>query len=121
MNFQDSNFFSGIYHGKYTVYVHDKNECGTVTKDVFLMYYPNFFTPNGDSYNDIWKIKYAEKEKDLDTNIFDRNGKLIKNLKFNDPGWDGTFNGQPLPADDYWFVVTRTNGTQYKGHFSLKR
>ena len=120
-NFQDDNIFTGIYFGKYTVYVRDKNECGTTLKDVFLMYYPNFFTPNGDSYNDLWKIKFAEKEKDLDTKIYDRHGKLIKQLLFNDPGWDGTFNGQPLPADDFWFVVTRKNGVVQKGHFSLKR
>lgn len=26
-----------------------------------------------------------------------------------------------LPASDYWFVITRANGIEYKGHFSLKR
>lgn len=121
INFQDSNVFTGMYFGQYTIYVNDKNNCGSVSKDVFLMLYPNFFTPNGDLYNDFWKIKFSEKEKDLDTKIYDRHGKLIKNLLFNDPGWDGTLNGQPLPADDYWFVVKRKSGLEYKGHFALKR
>lgn len=28
---------------------------------------------------------------------------------------------EELPALDYWFVVTKANGTEYKGNFSLKR
>lgn len=53
--------------------------------------------------------------------IFDRYGKFIKELFHNDAGWDGTYNGQQLPATDYWFVVKRANGTEHRGHFSLKR
>ena len=38
--------------------------------------------------------------------------------------WDGTFDGQNLPADDYWFTINYSlNGVthEYKNHFSLKR
>ncbi|KAF2518822.1 T9SS type B sorting domain-containing protein, partial [Flavobacterium salilacus subsp. salilacus] len=38
--------------------------------------------------------------------IFDRYGKLIKQISSQSEGWDGTYNGSPLPADDYWFTVT---------------
>lgn len=94
---------------------------GTATNEVYLLMYPKFFTPNGDGCNDTWKIKFSDIEVGLTVNIFDRYGKLLKNLVTNDDSWDGTFNGDQLPADDYWFVVTRANGFVNKGHFSLKR
>ena len=47
-------------------------------------------------------------------------GKLIKSLKSGER-WNGTFNSQPLPADDYWFVLNYESGKIFKGHFSLKR
>jgi gliding motility-associated-like protein len=81
-------------------------------------YHPKFFTPNGDGFNDNWKIKFSDKK--LSIQLFDRYGKLIKELTQNN-SWDGMLNGHELPATDYWFVVTRSNGKEYRGHFSLKR
>lgn len=121
-NFQDSNVFSGLPSGQYTVLVNDKNGCGTTPpQEVYLLMYPKFFTPNGDGYNDTWKIKFSDAEEGLIIKIFDRYGKLIKMLTDVTDGWNGTYNGAELPATDYWFIVTRANGTEYKGHFSLKR
>ncbi|NDP28159.1 MAG: T9SS type B sorting domain-containing protein [Flavobacterium sp.] len=121
INYQDSNQFSNVPSGEYTVSVRDKNGCGKVDDEVYLLMFPKFFTPNGDGYNDTWKIKFADAEEGLTIKIFDRYGKLIKMLTDVTDGWNGTFNGAELPASDYWFVVTRANGLEYKGHFSLKR
>jgi gliding motility-associated-like protein len=85
-----------------------------------LLYYPKFFTPNGDGYNETWHVEYATSEPGLVTNIFDRYGKLIKQLQYTD-AWDGTLNGIQLPSTDYWFVVNRPDGKVHKGHFSLMR
>jgi gliding motility-associated-like protein len=120
-NYQSSNLFSGVNSGEYMVRVRDKNGCGSASEEVYLLMYPKFFTPNGDGYNDIWKIKSSDTEKSLTLKIFDRFGKLLKELDSYSNGWDGTYTGQPLPATDYWFVVTRENGKEYRGHFSLKR
>ena len=121
VNYQDSNQFTGLISGKYTVQVRDKNGCGTATDEVYLLMFPKFFTPNGDGFNDTWKIKFSDIEEGLTVKIFDRYGKLIKTLASNTSEWNGTLNGAELPATDYWFIVTRANGTEYKGHFSLKR
>lgn len=118
--YQDSNTFSGLATGDYVVYVRDKNGCGIINQEVFLLNYPKFFTPNGDSYNDTWSIKFSETEPTLNIKIFDRYGKFIKDLNAFS-SWDGYYNGRELPATDYWFVVTRANGKIYKGHFALKR
>lgn len=120
INYQNGNIFSGLTTGDYLVYVRDKNGCGTVNQEVFLLNYPKFFTPNQDGYNDTWGIKFSETEPEINTKIFDRYGKFIKELDAYS-AWDGTSNGIRLPATDYWFVVTRANGKIYKGHFTLKR
>jgi gliding motility-associated-like protein len=119
IHYQDSNVFNGLFSGQYSVYVRDKNGCGIVKKDIYLFSYPKYFTPNADGINDIWKINFSEKEPTIIIKIFDRFSKLLKNT--SDNGWDGTYNGQLMPSDDYWFVITRANGKEYRGHFALKR
>ena len=120
IKYQDSNLFSGLNSTEYTVYVRDKNGCGITTDNVFLLMYPKFFTPNGDGYNDSWSIHFSYIEPRLKVSIFDRFGKLLKTLN-NTNSWDGKYNGNELPSTDYWFVVTRENGKQYSGHFTMKR
>ena len=122
INFQNSPIFNLLEAGEYIVYVKEEN-CGIVSDTFFAISYPKFFTPNGDSFNDIWQIKNLEK-KGLENSkiyIFDRFGKLIKEINKTNTSWDGTFNKQILPSTDYWFVLEATNGKNIKGHFSLKR
>ncbi|MNX53122.1 hypothetical protein D3C86_838130 [compost metagenome] len=82
--------------------------------------YPKFFTPNGDGYNDTWTIDFAYLAPNTGIRIFDRYGKFIKELHSN-TAWDGNYLGSQEVASDYWFTVTRLNGTEFRGHFSLKR
>jgi gliding motility-associated-like protein len=120
VHYQDSPNFYGLASGDYRAYVRDKNNCGVVDKEVFLLMYPKYFTPNGDTYNDTWKIRLSEFEVGFTIKIFDRHGKFLKQLG-NNMGWDGILNDKELPATDYWFLVTRSNGKEYRGHFALKR
>ncbi|WP_299556244.1 T9SS type B sorting domain-containing protein [Seonamhaeicola sp.] len=125
--FQDAPFFDRIISGDHVLYVRDKNGCGTTPLPVFILGFPKFFTPNGDNYNDTWNIRGLGNEYTSSStiHIFDRYGKLIKQLIPGVSGWNGTFNGQALPGSDYWFVanLVHTSGESkiYKGHFSLVR
>jgi gliding motility-associated-like protein len=88
--------------------------------------YPHYFTPNGDGFNDYWNIRGLKDQLNAKIYIFDRYGKLMKQISSNGQGWDGTYNGHLLPADDYWFTVDFTEPSdgmpkQFKAHFSLKR
>lgn len=118
--YQDSNVFNNLTSGPYTVYVRDKNQCGIIKDQIYLLSYPKYFTPNGDGIHDNWYINFSYYEPNLKVLIFDRYGKLLKELRQNE-SWDGKFNGNDMPSNDYWFVVTRDNGKIHKGHFSLKR
>ena len=119
---QDSNFFSSVPGGIHQVLVNDKNGCGIVTKEITVLSIPKFFTPNNDSYNDFWTVKGMISYPNSELRIFDRYGKFLKELRPTSLGWDGTFNGQELPASDYWYVFKMdATAPEKRGHFTLKR
>lgn len=122
--FQESNIFTNVPAGIYTVLITDvKNNCGIVEETVSVIGFPKFLTPNNDGYNDTWNVKGISSVfyPNSVVYIFDRQGKLLTQLDPLSTGWDGTFNGYPLPQDDYWFSVTLQDGREYKDHFTLKR
>ena len=120
-DYQDSNYFPFLKGGVYSVSVRDKAGCGLANTEVVLVDYPKVFTPNGDGYHDYWQIEGIEAFPDAQIFIFDRYGKLLKQLSPQETGWDGSFTNQNLPAADYWFEVDLGNGRIYKNHFTLKR
>ncbi len=118
---QESNVFSGVNPGEHTIHVTDLNGCTDSTGIVSVIGYPHYFTPNGDGLNDTWNIIGLT---DARIYIFDRYGKLIKQISPNGDGWDGTYNGELLPSTDYWFTVDYIElgqGKIFNSHFSLKR
>ena len=56
MDYQSDNSFSDLEAGVYTVFVKDLNGCGIATREVSVLGIPNYFTPNGDGYNDTWNM-----------------------------------------------------------------
>ncbi|MFY0483252.1 T9SS type B sorting domain-containing protein [Flavobacterium sp. PLA-1-15] len=121
---QQSNVFTNVSEGIYILSVRNKFGCGEISTSVVITDYPKFFTPNGDGYNDYWNIGGRIGVDALKVYIFDRAGRLIKDLTNNESGWDGTYEGRQLPSDDYWFkVIYSKNGItgEYMNHFSLKR
>ncbi len=124
---QSSNVFTGVAPGEHSVRVRDGNEesCGEQAIAVIrVIDYPPYFTPNGDGVHDTWNIIGLEQEPSAKIYIFDRYGKLLKQISPQGAGWDGTYNGQPLPSTDYWFTVFYPEAgatREFKAHFSLKR
>ena len=122
--YQESNFFSNVPIGFHEIYVRDRNGCGSLGPIlVAVLGIPKYFTPNADGYNDTWNVKGVNELFNLRSTIyiFDRYGKLLKQLGTTGTGWDGTYNGQQMPADDYWYSIQFEDGRSAKGHFTLKR
>lgn len=121
--YQDSPVFENVLSGFHTVFVRDKNGCGIVSQEVAVIGVPKFFTPNGDGFNDTWQVRGLPPDLVPDTKIFifDRLGKLLKDLAPNGPGWDGRYRGLAMPSTDYWYRIEFADGRVVKGHFTLKR
>lgn len=122
--YQSSNVFQNIKPGIYYVYVNDtKNNCGAVSQRISVIGFPHAFTPNNDGVNDTWQVigVSAMFYPNTEISIYNRYGKLLKKIAPLGQGWNGTFNGKPLPNDDYWFEVKLEDGRIFKNHFSLKR
>ena len=77
----------------------------------FAIYPNNVLTPNGDGYNDTWKIKNIEYYPDNSIKIYNTNSALVKTLEKYAGDWDGTVNGVKLPSGTYYYVIDLKNGT----------
>lgn len=121
--YQDSPVFEDVPPGIHTLYVNDKNGCGYEKLEISVIGYPLYFTPNGDGQNDTWQILgvNASFQPSSLIYIFDRHGRLMAQIPADGIGWNGTYNGTIMPADDYWFRVKLQDGRSFTGHFSLVR
>ena len=123
--FQDNGYFINVQPGSHTVTIKDSNGCGSVTIEVAVIDFPRFMTPNQDGYHDTWNIiGISVGDPTAKIYIFDRFGKLLKQLSPMSEGWDGSYNGNPMPSNDYWFRIEYTENNvkkEFRGHFSLKR
>ena len=121
--YQNDPFFENVRPGIHTIYIRDRNDCGIAQIDVSIIGYKKFFTPNSDGIHDTWRILGIREDFQPNSRvyIFDRYGKLIKELDPVTEGWDGTYLGRPMPQTDYWFRVFLEDGREFKGHFSLIR
>ena len=81
-----------------------------------------FFTPNGDGINEKWLVEGLENYPDAEVEIYDRFQRRLLKVKGKDfTGWDGYYNGRPMPTDDYWFlIITYGYNETITGHFLLK-
>ncbi|HKL91391.1 MAG TPA: T9SS type B sorting domain-containing protein, partial [Allomuricauda sp.] len=111
----------------YTVTVVDQNGC-EATAEIFMEFidveFPNFFTPDGDGLNDIWIPDNIEGFPDVLIKVYDRYGRVVEVMARNVQGWDGNYDGKPLPTGDYWYVVQlkgEQDDREFVGHFTLYR
>ena len=123
---QANGNFIGVSPGEHIVSVRDVNCFGEDSYPLMVFDYPLFFTPNGDGYNDFWNIDIFSGQPTSKIYIFDRYGKLLKEIRPSGSGWNGTYNGKIMPTSDYWFLVEYSDfisgaPKMLRGHFTLKR
>lgn len=94
--------------------VTDQNGC-TATETININSYcddirmANTFTPNGDGINDTWTITGLENDASSNVKVFNRSGSLIfESCGYATP-WNGTRNGQQLPAGSYYYLINTKN------------
>ena len=121
--------FTNVTPGLRTIYVRDLNNCEPpIQTEVSIIGFPKFFTPNNDGFNDFWKVKGVSSifYKSIFVRVYNRYGKAVyQTSSFDEPGWNGTYDGKELIPNDYWYSVQiidlNDNVIQRKGHLSLIR
>jgi gliding motility-associated-like protein len=105
--------------GQYWLEITDSNNCRVrdtlVLKDSICtedLYMPTAFTPNGDGRNDIFRQSASGSLSEYKLIIYSRWGQKIFNTADPTKGWDGTYNGNEMPAGTYVWQVSykQTNG-----------
>lgn len=70
----------------------------------------NVITPNNDGINDYWQIAGMENYPAATVKIFNRYGKNVFNsIGYSHP-FNGTYNGKPLPAGSYYYIINLSSG-----------
>lgn len=113
----------------YTVKVTDANGCmatasvtvvvGACDEAVFV---PNAFSPNGDSINDVFRVR-ALTLKSMEFVVYNRWGQEMYKSSILGEGWNGMFDGEKLAPDVYaWclrFTCPDDKSYSRKGNVSL--
>ena len=116
---------------KFNLIVRDTLGCiGTSTVSVKVYkgtnyFLPNAFTPNGDGLNDVFRAIAPGIQATYYFRIFNRWGRLMFESRDARKGWDGTYLGQPQPADVYVWIIkgldVKQNIVELKGTVTLIR
>lgn len=122
LTWQDSNIFTNLKLGEYTVYVKTKSGCMIGKKNFSIFNIPNTITPNGDGMNDTWRIAGLENYPGTEVNLYDRKGILIfKEIIRKTPfQWNGKYDLQPVPTGSYWYTIKVSDGRSYSGWLLIK-
>lgn len=116
----------------YTLTVEDTAGCfvqkdkATITVDRrFKIAIPEAFTPNQDAINDIIEVRGWGVSELIYFKVYNRWGELVFKTQDIEEGWDGRYNGEPLPTGTYAYQIkarsySGTVGVD-EGHFNLIR
>ena len=124
---QGSNSFTPDQDGEVQVRVVDQNGCEAFAQIDLIVCTtgnPDFFTPDGDSFNDFWAPGCQNRFPDIRTTIYDRYGREVYAMGPNDKPWNGMYANSHLPTGDYWYVMKFTVDQEKReiiGHFTLHR
>ena len=126
--FTPDNVFIITQTRDYVIVVRDARGCEetiTVEGVYITIEIPNIFTPDGDTIQDYWYPIKVEDYHEIKVYIYDRYGRQLQIFRGKQQGWDGTYQGRPLPSGDYWYTIEykELSGEQRRlmGHFTLYR
>jgi gliding motility-associated-like protein len=122
----------GLYPGTNHFAILNQQECILDEFDVDVIQdkcepvvFPNAFTPNGDNINDLFRPNQDSSPLNYKLVIYNRFGNVLFQARSIYNGWDGNYNGKPLPYGVYYWVATYTmgdgKGNEQSGYVTLIR
>ncbi|AYB34051.1 tandem-95 repeat protein [Chryseolinea soli] len=86
---------------------------------------PTAFTPNGDQANETWiisSVNGTDQYQDAEVSVYNKRGTLLFRSQGFDTHWNGTYNGEVLPVDTYFYTIDlKYNKVRYKGTVTILR
>jgi gliding motility-associated-like protein len=77
----------------------------------------NSFTPDGDGINDFLEFEKLDFYPNAQLEIYNRWGdRVFESVGYTQP-WDGTWNGSPLPAGSYYYIIDLRDGSEKQSGF----
>ncbi|HLP96720.1 MAG TPA: gliding motility-associated C-terminal domain-containing protein [Saprospiraceae bacterium] len=70
-----------------------------------LIFFPTGFSPNGDGENDVLQMESSLVITKVYWAVYNRWGERVFEADALDDFWDGTYKGQPQPAETYGFFL----------------
>lgn len=110
----------------------DKQGCIITELDITIMQDPcepvtffNTFTPNGDGANDLFRPNQSSNPIAYKLTVYNRLGQQLFESESIYDGWNGNYNGKPVPTGVYYWLCNYTMGDGQvevqKGHVTLLR
>ncbi len=105
------SYIKDLKEGDYHVQVSDSDTLKqdttiyfTIQKFQCPVIIPNHFTPNGDDYNDTWKIINIENYPEFELFVYNKWGQQVFHQKNSYTPWDGTWLGLKAADGTYYYV-----------------
>ena len=90
----------------------------TVTTEINTLI-PNAISPNGDGYNDVWKLEFINiLFPNATVEVFNQWGQRLFYSEGYDVPWNGQFNSEDVPDGNYYYVINLNANLEtdiYKG------
>ncbi len=120
------NPYNYVPAGTYDVTVIDGSDCYTtitgivVTDDLECVEVANTFTPNGDGNNDTWNLDFTAYSN-VSLQVFSKWGTLVYETNEQTISWDGQYQGEPLPAGTYYYIMKLDDSIDQNGPITIVR
>ena len=111
---QDITSIDNLSEGDYSIKITINSSVDTTITDTTLNFsiekelckiaVSNHFTPNGDGYNDVLQISYAENHPNFELDVFNKWGQRVHSQKSHYIPWDGKWAGIDVPDGTYYYV-----------------
>ncbi len=92
-----------------------------------IFYAPNTFTPDGDEFNNTWRIHIEGIDPfNFELLVFNRWGEIVWESQDSKVTWDGIYKGKPIQEGTYTWIIRckdATNDKKYtfEGHVNVLR